>query len=129
MSEYGSFTGQIARQFRRDFVEHMKAFEKEHGVRVNIGNITYQPNEIRTKLTVRTNAVSDDAIAEKEFKRYAFMYGLKADDFGKSFNSRGTMFKICGVSPRSHKYPILAKNNRGKTYKFGHMYVQSAIKR
>lgn len=129
MSKYGIFNGQVARQFRQDFAEHMRSFEEEHGVRVNIGNITYQQNEIRTKLTVRSNAVSDDAIAEKDFKRNAFYFGLNADDFGKSFKSRGETFTICGIKPRSRKYPILAKNARGKTYKFGHMYVQGAIKR
>lgn len=68
--------------------------------------------------------------AREDFERLAFMYdGLKPEDFGRVFYNRGQAFTICGLKPRSPKYPILAKNEAGQTYKFPADLVVRALLR
>jgi len=52
------------------------------------------------------------------FKQGAVLYGLKPEDLGRKFRGATGTFEICGLSPKSRKYPILAKDHRGKVYKF-----------
>ena len=54
-----------------------------------------------------------------DFNEYAPLYGMSAADYGRTFTTLNGSFTICGISPRSRKYPILAKcEATGKTYKF-----------
>lgn len=47
---------------------------------------------------------------ESDFRLYAPLHGLEADDFGARFKSRGSTYEITGWKPRNTKYPIIAKN-------------------
>lgn len=97
--------------------------KKEFGIKVSVGGGRYSDSEVGQatfKLEVAEFGAGG-SVETKEmaaFKREAQFYGLKAEDLGKSFVSRGEKFTICGLKPRSRKYPILAKNSRNKTYKF-----------
>jgi hypothetical protein len=53
-----------------------------------------------------------------DFKRYAEMYGLAADDLGREFTANGRRYKICGLAMSSRRLPILASTADGKIYKF-----------
>jgi hypothetical protein len=57
--------------------------------------------------------------AEREWKRYADMFGLEADDFGKRFYLRGELYRIVGLNFSAKKYPVLAMRTvDGKVFKF-----------
>lgn len=44
---------------------------------------------------------------EKErFGLIATAYGLSPSDYGRIFETRGEQFRIVGIEPRRHKYPI-----------------------
>lgn len=53
-----------------------------------------------------------------DFRRLADVFGLKPEDLGRTFRSGGQTFTVVGLAPRKSKYPILATNAAGKTYKF-----------
>lgn len=76
---------------------------------------------------------ADGIVRDKEsedFKKYASMYGLKPEHFGKTFKTwDGQEFTICGLNMRARKNPIHAKNSRGKTYIFPAEQVKAHLER
>lgn len=102
----------------------LEATLKQYGLTAKIGNIRYGGNDFRTTLTVSTGT-QDDA-AEREFAKHAYKFGLPVDLFGKTFKHQGEEFTITGIKPKSRKYPVVATNKRGTSYKFTAMSVQGA---
>lgn len=102
----------------------VKDVADEFEVSIQFGNATFTPNGTDATFKVEVLAKMADGSVfnplEEDFKKYAFMYGLSAEDFGKEFSTwDGNTYKICGLKRRAHKYPILAKDKRnGKTFKF-----------
>lgn len=45
-------------------------------------------------------------------------FGLTADQFGATFTFRNKKYTVTGLKPRSSRFPILARNEAGKVYKF-----------
>jgi hypothetical protein len=98
---------------------------RKHGfAKMKMGNITFSPTGFTSKLIAET---ADRE--EGEFKRYASLLGLKADDFGRRFKVSGAEYEICGVRPRKAK-PILARRlDNQKTYVFPSEYVATLLSR
>lgn len=84
------------------------------------GNIRYSHTEATMKiLATPTTVDGEDFDKEREeFNRYAPALGLSPEDYGRTFDSRGKSFTICGIKPRVRKYPVLAKDSSGSIYKF-----------
>lgn len=53
-----------------------------------------------------------------DFSRYAVMFGLAPADYGRTFVSAGTSYKIVGLNMKAPRYPILAERGDGKRFKF-----------
>jgi hypothetical protein len=87
----------------------------EFGLKANLGNMTYSGSNVTSKLTV---SVADYNADEEEFKKGCWKYNLKPSDFGRKFESNGDTFTLCGLKPRSRKYPFLGRRGDGKKYKF-----------
>ena len=65
---------------------------------------------------------------EKDFRQMAIAYGLKADDFGRTFMHRGKEFEITGLKTRRPKFPISVKCLcDGKDYKFPETLVKMLL--
>lgn len=90
-----------------------KVLEK-YGLSVKLGDISFDDNSFKTKLTVSTGSKSDSL--KRDFEKHAPKFGLKKSDFGKTINWSGEVFKIVGIKPRSTKYPLLAEK-KGVVYK------------
>lgn len=114
-----------AEQIGREVAEALQAVAERHGLTVAVRGGTYDTTGLyRPKVEFKTA----DADRE-EFARYASMFGLEADDFGKTFTSNGREFRVSGVAPRSPKRPILAVEvATGKTYKFADAAVKMALR-
>ena len=94
--------------------------EKKLGVSFSRGNGTFDADMFSLKITATSNAKdgSKQTKEEVDFITNCYRIGLNKEDLGKSFNAQGQSFTICGMKPKSHKYPILAKNTQGKVFKF-----------
>ena len=119
------------------FEKAEKKAERELKVRFSIGSISFGSDNASVKVSVSDVVVSGRGenkqveVKTKEamdFKRYAPMFDLEADDFGKTFNMRGKEYKIVGLKPRSKKYPVLAEAD-GKVYKVPVDMVNTYLKR
>lgn len=83
---------------------------------------------------IGTDGVVKDKEAEAKeaeaFKDFASHYGLKPDDFGKTFTAwSGKTYTICGLNTRARKHPIQAKNIKDETYRFSAEEVKALLER
>lgn len=85
----------------------------KRGCTVETGNATYNGNEVTFKVTVRLEGFDPDKQALAD---YGYRYGISEADYGKEIRWAGDTFTLSGISPRSHKYPILADRG-GETFK------------
>ena len=112
--------------------EVLKEAGKDLGVELRLGNCTYYNNNATFKLEV-AEIGEDGEVHTKEaedFRARAFMYGLQPEDLGKDFRDfTGKKFTITGLKPRSKKYPILAKDEDGETYKLPTEMVKACLTR
>lgn len=95
-------------------------------LKIHVGNATY--TESNATLKVEVSLVGKDGEVKtkdaEHFKTYAILYGLKEEDFGKSFKSNGHTYKIVGLKTKSGKYPVIAEREDGKKFKFGLEYIK-----
>lgn len=102
---------------RNDINAALESVGKKHGLTLHAGNCSYGENNCSFKLECQVEGAATKE--ESAFTEMASFYGLKADDLGRVFSMGGDLYKICGLSARSRKYPILCeKSANGKIYKF-----------
>jgi hypothetical protein len=99
----------------------MTEFASEHHMTLERTNCTYDPGgELRFSLIL--NAIPEEGEAtmeQRHFERHAFMFGLKPEQYGATFNSRHGTCRLVELSPRSRKYPIIGETlQTKKRYKF-----------
>lgn len=104
------------RQIRDEMEQALNLVLKKHGLSVNVGNAMFTPSDVTFK--VKVGLGSQDDVAQREWNKYCFLFGLSPDLFGKKFISRGTEFTITGIARKSRNYPVLATNANGTVYKF-----------
>jgi hypothetical protein len=104
---------------------------KELGVVIELGHCTFQISNCRFQLTVAVLDSKGKAITEEvdSFKSNAKRFGFEPDDLGKEFIYRGQSYTICGFTPKSWKYPVIARSDNGKDYKFACRTVLVALGR
>ena len=60
----------------------------------------------------------DDGAMPKDFPMKAKLLGVPEDCFGKSFMQGGSMYTITDLNLRRPKFPVSAKRNDGRGFKF-----------
>jgi len=119
------------RAIKKEMEELLVDFSKKHNVSITFGNGRYDDRGCRFKMAI-LDIGGEEALTDMNaaiFKAHAPSFGLKADDFHRTFRSyRGEKVKIVGIKPRSFKYPIICeKLNNGKRYKFSPNEVQNGL--
>lgn len=109
----------------------LKPVAKELGIVIDIGNCTFQRKNGRFQVKVAVLDSDGKAVTEEveSFYDNAGLYGFKSDDMNRKFICQGKTYTLCGLNPKSHKYPIIAKANNGKEYKFPCRVVLKALGR
>ena len=99
----------------------LAAVGKELGVNIKTGNCRYSSSTFTFKLEGIDLGEDGKAVSKgaSDFVMLATSFGLKPEDLGKEFVSRGETFKITGLNLKAKKYPIQAEMlSNGKNYKF-----------
>lgn len=104
------------RQLREKLDSAVADVLEEMGLSGEIGNIRFSETHFTAKLEVGIGNPAN--VAYQQFEDHAWKFGLTGDHFGKTFTYAGEQFTVCGIKPKSKKYPIIAKNARGTEYKF-----------
>ena len=104
---------------------------EELGVAIDLDHCTFQTSNCRFQLKVAVidsdgKPMTEDADA---FRRNAKLFGFEPDDLGKEFIFQGQPYTICGLRPKSRKYPVIARADSGKDYKFACRTVLEALGR
>jgi len=123
-----SFDRQTIRLLRERIDSALRPLAQEYGISITAGNASFSAENVRLKLelaVIGENGVESAQVVE--FRKYAPLLGLKAEDLGKTFLFNGKPYTIVGAKLSSRKYPILAKNKNGKVYKFQAHDVKSRL--
>jgi len=105
---------------QRKIKEAIAQIEKDEEVKISFGTSRYTKADYKTTMTVKTTATDEktvkavDSVDELMSKRYGFSENI----VGKSFTVNSGTYKVTGFKTRNRKYPIIAINADGKSYKF-----------
>ncbi len=104
--------------FRTETEEALKEIAEKYNVTITAGKIKYSEAEFALTIDVKKKEVNGKSFEQAEFEKYCFLYHLKPEDYLKSFKTSGKNFVITGFKPNRPKFPIIAKGEDGKSYKF-----------
>jgi hypothetical protein len=100
------------------------------GIKITVGSGKFDSTSLTTHFTFNEPSIDGTFVTkeERDYKAYASMLGLDSVPFGTMFHTQGATYTVCGLKPRSDKYPVLAKcYQNGKTYKFAPHTVLHAL--
>lgn len=111
---------------RGDLRSALEAVGRKHGLTFNLKGIRYGHDNFRVSL--ECNVGTDTSIIEqKAWEKSCWKFNLNEDMFGKTFIFGGKSYQICGIKPKSRKYPVLARRNLDdKVFKFAPVMVKGA---
>jgi hypothetical protein len=94
--------------------------------------ISFTPGSVFSRNSTATVALPGPSQIEQDFFRFARKYGMQASDLHREVtiatNGSPRKYKIAGINPRNHKYPILCRKIRtGTLYKFQADRVKNAL--
>jgi hypothetical protein len=114
---------------RKRVSDALEPLEKELGVTFDMSNCTFNVNNCRFQLKVAVLDPNGEPITEEieSFKHNAKIFGFEPDDLGREFVYRGQSYTVCGLNPKSRKYPVVARSGNGKDYRFPCSIVLKAL--
>jgi hypothetical protein len=127
------FDGALVRKIMEETEKALKPIAEKYGLVLDRKGRTYHRDScpVMYQFLVKETGARGEVLtaAAKDFQKYAARFGLAATDLGREFRRNGTFFRIVGMKPKSHKYPVLAMNvSTGKTFKFAAEDVETALK-
>ena len=122
---------QTVRQIRNRLEIALKPLAAELGVELDLGSCAFREHNGRFQLRVALLDINGKPITEEyeSFIYNASFFGFESTDLGREFTFQGQTFMICGLKPKSRRYPVLAKSSNGTGYKFDCKTVLEALGR
>lgn len=101
----------------KEFERVMEKVAEEHGVSVRYKGGSYldKAGTIRFEIGVKDESGKPATIATNALENLSPFIGVKAGD---KFMFGNEVYEVTGYKPKNHKYPVIAKNWKGKSYKF-----------
>lgn len=126
------FDGPLVRAIMDECRDALAPIAEKYGLTLDRKGRTYQRDALPVMFQLLIKQTDSAGVTVDrnglEFKRYAIMFGLSPDDLGREFTTYQGTYRICGLKPRSEKYPVLAENVRtGKIYKFPSEAVKASL--
>lgn len=115
------FNKATCRMISADVAEALKEFASSQGLEMTMPGGTFQPTEFTLKVKFVVKATPNGTSGEQaKFEQLAGLFGYKATDYGRTFRSRGELFKMIGFNLRARRMPIIAvRIPDGRRFKFG----------
>jgi len=128
------FTRANCRTLMDEVEAALKPIAEKHGLTLDRKGKSFYRDKLPVMFQFLVTEKDEDGnafdAAALEFKKNAFRVGLKPEDMGREFTSRGETFRITGLSLRRRKFPVSAENVRtGKGYKFPAEDVKMRLER
>jgi hypothetical protein len=102
----------------------MTAITERYGLAVEVGNMSYQHDEVSVKLNFRL--LSAGNVLEADYDMFKALYGLP--DLFQTVIINNEEMKIIGYKPKKRKYPVIVENQNGKRYKITHEQAIRCLK-
>ncbi len=102
----------------------LKALAEEYGLKLAPSSARYSNSDITLKM--KFSVADPQVVSQKqsdEFAEYAPLYGLTANDMGRSAHVSGKVMKLVGFRPNRPKFPIVLEDMSGKSM----LYTRSVL--
>jgi len=110
----------VARLLGEELEKAAQEIAKRYGLQVKGAGGSYMAGSFTAKTEFAV--IGENGIAETKdveaFRLLASSFGLAAEDLGRTFVKDGKKHTICGLRPKADRFPILARREDGKTFKF-----------
>tara|TARA_R110001599_G_scaffold69043_1_gene194459 strand:+ start:49 stop:495 length:447 start_codon:yes stop_codon:yes gene_type:complete len=115
---YTTFTKAGLKTIRASLNKAFREVEEAHGIKLNIGNISYEDTTFRT--TLKASIVNEDGTVEdeqrKDFKKFATMFDLNPEWLDKEIVLNGRTFTITGLNRKASKNNIRIQAENGDVH-------------
>lgn len=111
----------LLKQIDVDALAALRPLLKIYGLDIAPAGGSFTATEAVVKFRIRLAEGSEAAVAaaKKQFDENCHFYGLKPEDFGKTFkDGKGRPYKITGLCPERPKMVVKAVSADGKNYLF-----------
>ena len=126
----------VLKALRADMQEALEQVNRKYGIKLDVGNASYDVSGRNGKFTVKVSTVESDGTVVDEYlsayRSSCELYRLKPEWLGAEFAQGGDRFKVSGLNTGAKRgpngMPVLAVSARnGKTYKFTAEAVRRAM--
>lgn len=114
--ELTKFDRASVKELRGAIKDALASVEASYGITFEFNTIRFSDRDFSTRLQARVGSDVKDH-AKADWDATCGLFGLKPEDFGRTFTYAGNTYKVAGIKPRSKKYPIIAENAAGTRYK------------
>ena len=115
---YTTFTKAGLKTIRASLNKAFREVEEAHGIKLNIGNISYEDTTFRT--TLKASIVNERGIVEDrertDFTKYATMFDLNPEWLDKEIVLNGRTFTITGLNTKASKNNIRIQAENGDVH-------------
>jgi hypothetical protein len=115
---YTTFTKSGLKTIRASLNKAFREVEEAHGIKLNIGNISYENTTFRT--TLKASIVNERGIVEDrertDFTKYATMFDLNPEWLDKEIVLNGRTFTITGLNTKASKNNIRIQAENGDVH-------------
>ena len=118
----------IALKVSADLKDALEGFYEDDGLDIAVGEPRWNDREVTVRVKVTIADQSEYLDAKKaEWDAHCEYFGFSSEDFGRKFQFGAKMYTICGIKPRNYKLPIIAKDVRGKLYKWSPSHIKEKL--
>ena len=117
MAKVEQFAPENLDQIRAAMAKAMADVEKQFGIKVGLGKITYTGAEFSMKVTSmvinsKTEAVAEDNVDPKwvsNFMRNYLSFGLRREDLGRTLKYDGKTYTLVGARSANARLPLVVR--------------------
>ena len=117
------FDRNLAKKIQEEASLALEKVAKKYGVTIKNNGGTLGENDFIMKMKIEVVGTV------KKYDPYIYRaLGLPENIIGKTFVNRGSKFTITELNTRAPKFPVIAKDETGKGYKFTTTAVKTLLK-
>ena len=112
--------------------EALKTVEEKFGIKMQLGNISFNEKSFTSKITATVNDSTTGESVSPDFitlQKYSHLYLPSTFDINKTYkHPRLGDVKVVGLNTRRHQYPFIIKQlSSGKQYKFDELQTKALV--
>lgn len=96
------FTGAGFKAFREDMKKALEAVENKHGIKMELGDISYSDVDFKFRITAVKNNSNIDG-RKALFEKYCSRFGFKPNDYEMPVIYNGEKYLLIGFNLRARK--------------------------